>query len=165
MSITNLHLHRSLSRVLREGVSHCNTFLPLHPDTYNVLSGAIVVAMFAWVEENAHPDWRVLHDVNQPKPFSWVSWNEFVNMHKIRHCFAHTMDGTLLPNYADDIIAFCQTLSELKVQKEKVDGTIEIVQPYYSVNGNKITLLEGAVQRCLEITISYWSKATNTSLV
>jgi hypothetical protein len=121
--------------------------------------------MFAWVEDNTSTDWAALHDVAQPRPFSWISWDEFVNMHKIRHCFAHRMDGSMLPNYEADIVAFCQALSQQKVQKQRVGGAVEIVRPYYCVDGNKITLLEGAAQRCMEITIVYWSKATNTPLV
>ena len=164
MSLTDLSLHRSLARIVQEGVSHVNELHPLHPDAQNVLIGSIVVAMFAWVEENAHPNWALLHDSNQAKPFLWVSWDEFINMHKIRHCFAHSMDGTMLPNYATDIQVFLQKLLNGSVQKERLDGISETVKPYYSVTGNKITLSPSIIPRCMQLTTKYWSKATNTPL-
>ncbi len=149
MVLTDLNLHRSLEKIVNEGVSHLNNIYPLHPDTQNVLIGSIIVAMFAWVEVNASPNWAVLHDTNQAKPFQWISWDEFINMHKIRHCFAHRIDGFILPNYASDIQAFQQRLSNGQVSKERLDGTVEIVEPYYRILGNNIALGPSAVSRCM----------------
>lgn len=59
MVLTDLKLHRSLERIVNEGVSHLNNIHPLHPDTQNVLIGSIIVAMLAWVEENASPNCKM----------------------------------------------------------------------------------------------------------
>ena len=165
IALTDLKLHRSLQRLVDEGVSIVDRMHPVHPDTRNVVIGSIVVAMFAWVEQNAKPNWGALHDPNQPKLFPWLSWGEFVNLHKIRHCFAHRMDGTMLANYAGDIEDFQHSLSSKKVRYEWLNGKIEIVEPYYAVANGKLLLDPSTVHRTMQLTIWYWSKATGTPIV
>ncbi|MFQ5872203.1 MAG: hypothetical protein ACE5JL_00175 [Dehalococcoidia bacterium] len=150
---------------MTEGIPNIDRMYPVHPDTQNVLVGSIIVAMFAWVENNASPNWGALHDANQQKPFQWISWDEFINLHKIRHCFAHLMDGTMLPNYAADIAAFHGELSAGRVSKELIKGGIETVKAYYRITGGKVVLEPGAVSRAMQLTITCWSKETNTPLV
>jgi len=163
--LNNTHLQRSLERLVNEGIRNLNDTKPLHPDTQNVLIGSIIVAMYGWVELKINPDWTVLHDSQQQKPFAWISWDEFVNLHKIRHCYAHRMDGTMLANYANDITTFHQRLSNKEIEYERLDGEIDIIKPYYDISNGKIILKPRAVSRTMQLTIMYYSKATGTALV
>ena len=56
MTLYSLKLHRDLQRVADEGIDHVNSLHTVHKDTRNVMIGAVIVAMYAWVEENAKPN-------------------------------------------------------------------------------------------------------------
>ena len=125
------------------------------PETPNILRGGIVVMLFSWLESRTSTkcDWKKLHDPKQHKPFKWWGWDELINFHKIRHCFAHDENGKLLTKYQKAIADFQKLITDGKVTRKAFRaGKFVPVQPYYKIQNNRIILNDQAIHKCLSIT-------------
>ena len=152
MILVDIKVQRDLQRCVEGYISKKDHS---SPETPNILRGGIIVMLFSWLESRTATkcDWSKLHDPSQQKPFPWWGWDELINFHKIRHCFAHDENGKLLTTYQKNIVDFQKLITDGKVtRKESRTSKNVTVQPYYEIQSNRIILNDQAIQKCLSIT-------------
>lgn len=76
----------------------------------------------------------------------WYGWEEFVNFHRIRHCFAHK-NGLLLKGHASHITSFQKKLKQGTVK----DRNGKKLDSYYDISSQKEIMLKATALERLRI--------------
>jgi len=119
----------------------------------SVLKGIGIVSIFAWVQ-SYYPEARWSQILNPPH--AWSDFEEWNNLRRIRHCFAHSYEGDLLVAQGPCIIAFHQRL----VNGEFTDDNGNAIKPYYKIENNRVVLENNAVRRARALCIRFLDNHT-----
>jgi len=111
-------------RVMERALSDSALQLHLSNDFSTAVStmrGLMVVGLFAWLDTQKNitqQDYAVLMDPTHPQrePFTWISWELFRGLKRIRNTFAHSLEGII----EDDDLNFFQNLQQ-KIKNNEIE--------------------------------------------
>lgn len=144
-------LLRAIPRVISAGITHDDHIDPrLSIEEKNYIKGGGLIMMLSWLQHNTSTN---IWEQRYHRPFNWIHWDEFLNLCRIRNCFAHGGDGTIPDNLRNEMNSYLTNF--LANPPVNVHG--ENVAKYYDIENNKIILIgDKALRRCASICYNFY---------
>lgn len=116
-----------------------------------LLEGGMIVLTFAWLESYYdETKWKYL----VKNLGDWEYADEWRALYFIRHCFAHTGNGEILPSKKTVIEKLFTRLKNNEID----DGRGKPKKPYFHIDNNRIVLHGNCIDRCRMACIRFSEK-------